>query len=165
MAQRGVNKVILIGNAGGDAEQRYFPDGGGVTNLTIATSETWKDRQTGEEKEKTEWHRLVFRDRGNYKLSDYAAEILKGAKIFVEGKLVTRKWQGQDGQDRYTTEIMVNEFQHLSPRQQGGQGAAPGGGAPPAQTPGQAAGPAPGAAPGRQPPPPVMDTFDDDIPF
>ena len=111
MASRGVNKVILVGNLGNDPETRFFPDGGAVTNASIATSETWRDKQTGEQKEKTEWHRVVFRDRGNYRLGQIAGEYLKkGSKVYVEGRLQTRKWQGQDGQDRYTTEIIVNEM-------------------------------------------------------
>ena len=123
MASRGVNKVILVGNLGNDPETRFFPDGGAVTNASIATSETWKDKQTGEQKEKTEWHRVVFRDRGNYRLGQIAGEYLKkGSKVYVEGRLQTRKWQGQDGQDRYTTEIVVNEMQMLDSRGAGGGG-------------------------------------------
>lgn len=123
MAARGVNKVILVGNLGNDPETRFFPDGGAVTNASIATSETWKDRQTGEQREKTEWHRVVFRDRGNYRLGQIAGEYLsKGSKVYVEGKLETRKWQDKSGQDRFTTEILVNEMQMLDARGAGGQG-------------------------------------------
>lgn len=105
MASRGVNKVILIGNLGNDPEIRYFPNGDGVTNFSIATSESWKDRNTGEPQERTEWHRIVIRG----KLAEIAKQYLrKGSKVFIEGKLRTRKWQGQDGQDRYTTEIVVD---------------------------------------------------------
>lgn len=120
MSARGVNKVIIVGNLGNDPETRFFPDGGAVTNASIATSESWKDKQTGEQKEKTEWHRAVFRDRGNYKLGAIAGEYLKkGSKVYVEGKLQTRKWQGQDGQDRYTTEVIVDQLQMLDSREQG----------------------------------------------
>lgn len=115
---RGINKVIIVGNLGNDPETRFFPDGGAVTNASIATSESWKDKQTGEQKERTEWHRAVFRDRGSYRLGQIAGEYLKkGSKVYVEGKLQTRKWQGQDGQDRYTTEVIVNELQMLDSRQ------------------------------------------------
>lgn len=122
MASRGVNKVILIGNLGNDPEVRYMPSGGAVTNITIATSESWRDKTSGEEKEKTEWHRVVFMG----KLAEIAGEYLKkGSKVYVEGKLQTRKWQDQSGQDKYTTEIMVDGFngvmQMLSGRQDGQQ--------------------------------------------
>lgn len=111
---KGVNKVILIGNLGNDPETRFFPDGGAVTNASLATSEEWKDKQTGEQKSKTEWHRVVFKDRGNYRLGQIAGEYLvKGSKVFVEGKLQTRKWQGQDGKDNYTTEIIAESMQML----------------------------------------------------
>lgn len=120
MASRGVNKVILIGNLGNDPEVRYMPSGGAVTNITIATSESWRDKTTGEEKEKTEWHRVVFMG----KLAEIAGEYLKkGSKVYIEGKLQTRKWQDQSGQDKYTTEIMVDSFngvmQMLSGKQDG----------------------------------------------
>lgn len=119
---KGVNKVILVGNLGNDPETRFFPDGGAVTNASIATSESWKDKQTGQQQEKTEWHRLVFRDRGNYRLGQIAGEYLKkGSKVFVEGKLQTRKWQNKEGVDQYTTEIIANEMQMLdSPAQSAG---------------------------------------------
>lgn len=107
---RGVNKVILIGHLGKDPETRYMPSGGAVTNITLATSETWKDKQTGQPQERTEWHRLVFFNR----LAEIAAEYLKkGSKIYAEGALRTRKWQDQSGQDKYTTEIVVGEMQML----------------------------------------------------
>jgi single-strand DNA-binding protein len=103
----GVNKVILLGNLGKDPEVRFMPNGGGVANLTIATSETWKDKQTGEQKEKTEWHRVVMFG----KLAEIAGEYLKkGSKVYIEGSLQTRKWQNQQGQDQYTTEIVVQGF-------------------------------------------------------
>ena len=102
---RGVNKVILVGNVGGDPETRYMPNGNAVTNVTLATSESWKDKQTGQQQERTEWHRVVFFGR----LAEIVAEyVRKGSQIYVEGSLRTRKWQGQDGQDKYTTEIVVD---------------------------------------------------------
>lgn len=110
---RGINKVILIGNVGKDPETRYMPSGGAVTNITLATSESWKDKNTGEKVEKTEWHRIVFFN----KLGEIAGEYLKkGSKVYVEGSLRTRKWQGEDGQDRYTTEIVGNVMQMLDSR-------------------------------------------------
>lgn len=110
---RGINKVILIGNLGRDPEVRYMPSGGAVANVTIATSESWKDKQTGELQERTEWHRVVFFNR----LGEIAGEYLrKGSKVYVEGSLRTRKWQDNNGQDRYTTEIVGNEMQMLDSR-------------------------------------------------
>ena len=122
----GVNKVIILGNLGKDPEVRFMPNGGGVANLTIATSESWKDKQTGEQKEKTEWHRVVMFG----KLAEIAGEYLKkGSKVYIEGALQTRKWQNQQGQDQYTTEIVVQGFngtmQMLDSR--GGSGASAGG--------------------------------------
>ncbi len=114
---RGINKVILIGNLGKDPETRYMPSGGAVTNITVATSESWKDKQTGEQQERTEWHRVVFFNR----LAEIAGEYLKkGSKVYIEGSLRTRKWQGNDGQDRYTTEIVAGEMQMLDSRGAGG---------------------------------------------
>ncbi|EKD74648.1 MAG: Single-stranded DNA-binding protein [uncultured bacterium] len=110
---RGINKVILIGNLGADPEVRYMPSGGAVSTISLATSETWKDKQTGDPQEKTEWHRIVFFNR----LAEIAGEYLrKGSKVFVEGRLQTRKWQDKTGQDRYTTEIVANEMQMLDAR-------------------------------------------------
>lgn len=107
---RGVNKVILIGNLGGDPEVRYMPSGGAVANITLATSEAWKDKQTGEQHDRTEWHRVAFFNR----LAEIVGEYLKkGSKIYVEGSLRTRKWQDKNGQDRYTTEIIASEMQML----------------------------------------------------
>ena len=121
MATRGVNKVILVGNLGQEPEHRVLPSGGGVTNISIATSESWKDKNTGEMQERTEWHRVVFFNR----LAEIAAEYLrKGSKVYVEGSLRTRKWQDQSGQDRYSTEVIANEMQMLGGRG-GGGGAAP----------------------------------------
>ncbi|ATF09129.1 single-stranded DNA-binding protein [Candidatus Enterovibrio altilux] len=113
MARRGVNKVILIGNLGNDPEVRHLPNGDTVANLAVATSETWRDKHTGENKEITEWHRVVMYRR----LAEIVNEYLKkGSKVYLEGRLQTRKWQGQDGQDRYTTEIIANEMQMLDSR-------------------------------------------------
>lgn len=116
MATRGVNKVILIGNLGLDPETRYMPSGAAVTNVRLATSETWKDKNTGEQQERTEWHRVVFFNR----LAEIAGEYMKkGSRVYVEGKLVTRKWQDKEGRDQYTTEIHAAEMQILSQREQG----------------------------------------------
>jgi single-strand DNA-binding protein len=176
---RGINKVIIVGNIGQDPEVKYMPSGGAVTNVSIATSETWKDKNTGQPQERTEWHRVVFFNR----LGEIAGEYLKkGSKVYVEGSLRTRKWQAQDGTDRYTTEIVASEMQMLDGRgdnagggnynqdQQYG-GAPQGGGAPaPQQRPAQAAAAAGGfggAAPAHSAPqqPAGFDSFDDDIPF
>ena len=166
MASRGVNKVILVGNCGSDPETKYLPSGGAVTNLSIATSETWKDKQSGQQQERTEWHRVVFFNR----LAEIAGEYLKkGSKVYVEGRLQTRKWQGQDGQDRYTTEIVANEMQMLDSRGGGDTGMGGGGQfnqAPAAQSQPQGQG---GSQPQQQPAggqaAPSFDDFDDDIPF
>lgn len=125
MASRGINKVILVGNLGNDPEHRMLPSGGAVTNISIATSETWKDKNTGQPQERTEWHRVVFFNR----LAEIAAEYLrKGSKVYVEGALRTRKWQDQQtGQDRYSTEIVANEMQMLDSRGGQGDGAMSGG--------------------------------------
>lgn len=175
MASRGVNKVILVGNMGQDPETRYLPSGGAVTNITLATSETWKDKTSGQQQERTEWHRVVFFNR----LGEIAGEYLrKGSKVYVEGSLRTRKWQGKDGQDRYTTEIVASEMQMLDSR--GGDSA--GGGQYQQQAPQQSAPQqqqrsapqqqasqqqyAPQQAPAApQPAPGGFDDFDDDIPF
>jgi single-strand DNA-binding protein len=116
---RGINKVILIGNLGKDPEVRYMSSGSAVANLTLATSESWKDKQTGEQQERTEWHNLVFYGR----LAEIAGEYLKkGSKIYAEGRLQTRKWQDKNtGTDRYTTEIIVNDMQMLDSRGASGQ--------------------------------------------
>lgn len=179
---RGINKVILIGNLGADPEVRYMPSGNAVTNVNLATSESWKDKQSGQMQERTEWHRVVFFNR----LAEIAGEYLrKGSKVYIEGSLRTRKWQGQDGQDRYTTEIVASEMQMLDGRggeggggyQQPSQGGgyAPQGGdmgygqpqqynqAPPQQAPRQQ--PAQQSTQQPQQPAPGFDDFDDDIPF
>lgn len=175
MASRGVNKVILIGNLGQDPEVRYMPNGGAVTNITLATSESWRDKQTNEMKEKTEWHRVVIFG----KLAEIAGEYLKkGSQVYIEGSLQTRKWQDQGGQDRYTTEVVVNiggSMQMLGGRNSGGGDNASQGGSwgqpqQPQQSqqfsgggsaPRQQAQQQPAAPQSNEPP---MD-FDDDIPF
>ena len=166
---RGVNKVIIVGNCGQDPETRFMPSGGAVTNLSIATSESWKDKTSGEPQERTEWHRVVLFNR----LAEIAGEyVKKGSKLYVEGSLRTRKWQGQDGQDRYTTEIVASEMQMLdsrggpggsggsggydSPQGSTGQGSAPK--SPNQQAPQQ-------QAPQQQAPQQQSGPFDDDIPF
>jgi single-strand DNA-binding protein len=177
MASRGVNKVILVGNLGNDPETRFFPDGGAVTNASIATSESWKDKQTGQMQERTEWHRVVFRDRGNFRLGQIAGEYLKkGSKVYVEGSLRTRKWQDQSGQDRYTTEIIADEMQMLdsrsagqgggydAPNEYGQQGAPARSGGAAGSRPPAAKSPAAGS-PSAEPPPGDFGNFDDDIPF
>lgn len=155
MASRGVNKVILVGNLGQDPEVRYMPNGGAVANLTLATSESWRDKQTGETKEKTEWHRVVLFG----KLAEVAGEYLrKGSQIYIEGKLNTRKWTDQAGVEKYTTEIHVNvggTMQMLGGKQDGGQGNKP------QQQGRQHQSQQSSPAPSNEPP---MD-FDDDIPF
>ncbi|ENA3458126.1 single-stranded DNA-binding protein [Yersinia enterocolitica] len=122
MASRGVNKVILVGNLGQDPEIRYMPNGGAVASITLATSESWRDKATGEQKEKTEWHRIVLFG----KLAEVAGEYLrKGSQVYIEGALQTRKWQDQSGQDRYTTEVVVNvggTMQMLGSKQGDSQG-------------------------------------------
>ncbi len=144
---RGINKVILVGNLGADPETRYMPSGGAVTNIRIATSESWKDKQTGDQQERTEWHSVAFFGR----LAEIAGEYLrKGSQVYVEGKLRTRKWQDKSGNDRYTTEVIANEMQMLGGRS--GAGAS----APSAPASSQAS-PMPAAE--------VAEDFDDDIPF
>ncbi|HSW15046.1 MAG TPA: single-stranded DNA-binding protein [Solimonas sp.] len=165
---RGVNKVILIGNLGKDPETRSFPSGDGIANATLATTESWKDKQSGEMKEATEWHNLVFPG----KLAEIAGKYLrKGSKIYVEGSIRTRKWQDKEGKDRYTTEIRVNDMQMLDGKPGGGTGAmgeergsyersgGGGGGYDQRSSGGGRAAPAPASAP--------MDAGfeDDDIPF
>ena len=160
---RGVNKVILVGNLGKDPEVRYSPNGGAVANITIATSESWKDKTTGEKQEKTEWHRVVFFGR----LAEIAGEYLKkGAQVYIEGRLQTRKWQDKEGKDRYTTEIVAGEMQMLGSRegrgapsefdQSGDEGRSSGASSSRA--------PATASSGGGKPSSPPSD-FDDDIPF
>jgi single-strand DNA-binding protein len=174
MASRGINKVILVGNLGNDPEIRYMPNGGAVANITIATSDSWRDKATGEQREKTEWHRVVLFG----KLAEVAGEYLrKGSQVYVEGQLQTRKWQDQNGQDRYATEVVVQGYngvmQMLGGRAQGGAAPAVGGQQPqqggwgqpqqPSQ-PQQYSAPKQQQAPQQQYNEPPMD-FDDDIPF
>ena len=110
---RGINKVILVGHLGADPETRYMPSGGAVTNISLATTRSWRDRESGEQQERTEWHRVVFFSR----LAEIAGEYLrKGRQVYIEGELRTRKWQDRDGNDRYTTEIVANEMQMLGGR-------------------------------------------------
>ncbi|MFN2308172.1 MAG: single-stranded DNA-binding protein [Gammaproteobacteria bacterium] len=147
---RGINKVILVGNLGKDPEVRYMPSGGAVANVTLATSESWKDKQTGEQKDRTEWHTVVFYQR----LAEIVGEYLKkGSQVYVEGSLRTRKWQDKSGNDRYTTEIIASEMQMLGSRGGGGGG----GGSSSAAYEGG----------GRDQAAPVggEEGFDDDIPF
>lgn len=155
MASRGVNKVILVGNLGQDPEVRYMPNGGAVANITLATSESWRDKATGEQKEKTEWHRVVLFG----KLAEVAGEYLKkGSQIYIEGKLNTRKWTDQAGVEKYTTEVHVNvggTMQMLGGKAEGGK---------PAQSGAQQSRPAQQSQPATQNNEPPMD-FDDDIPF
>jgi single-strand DNA-binding protein len=148
---RGINKVILIGHLGADPETRYMPSGGAVTNLRLATSESWKDKQSGEQQERTEWHRVAIFGR----LAEIAAEYLrKGSHVYIEGRLRTRKWQDNQGNERYSTEIVANEMQMLGGRS--------GMGEPPA-----AAVERGGEDTGRHAATaaPSADEFDDDIPF
>lgn len=159
---RGVNKVILVGNIGQDPEMKYMPSGNAVTNISVATSEQWKDKQTGHPQERTEWHRVVFFNR----LAEIAGEYLrKGSKVYVEGSLRTRKWRDQAGQDRYTTEIVASEMQMLDSQQNNSNAGYAGVPADaysqqqPARQPQQSYQPQ-GMAPAAGP-----DSYDDDIPF
>lgn len=189
---RGINKVILVGNVGSDPDMRYLPNGNPVINFSIATSESWKDKQSGEKQERTEWHRIVIFNR----LAEIAGEYLrKGSKVYVEGSLRTRKWQDQSGADKYMTEIIVSEMQMLDSKgsnagagfnnsnmgmqqnaqpnaqhQMGGQQQqaqpyqAPAASQPYQQAPQQQ--PSQGFSPSQAAPAPVaMDNFDDDVPF
>ncbi len=152
MASRGINKVIIVGNLGADPDVRYMPSGGAVTNISVATSETWKDKDTGQQQERTEWHKIAFFNR----LAEIAGEYLrKGSKVYVEGSLRTRKWQDKTGQDRYTTEIIANAMQMLDGR---GSGA----GAPMGQT--DSAPQSSSFAP-HESMEETNNNFDDDIPF
>ncbi|MEM7707384.1 MAG: single-stranded DNA-binding protein [Pseudomonadota bacterium] len=155
---RGINKVILVGNLGNDPDTRYTASGAAVSNLSVATSRSWRDKQSNEMREETEWHRVVLFGR----LGEIAAEYLrKGSKVYLEGRLQTRKWQDKQGQDRWTTEIIADEMQMLDSR--GGGGSAPfegGGGRPQQQR-----SPAPAGGQAQAPAGPPPDDFDDDIPF
>jgi len=149
-----VNKVILVGNLGRDPETRYMPDGAAITNVSLATTFAWTDKASGEKKEETEWHRIVFRGR----LAEIAGEYLKkGSQVYVEGRLRTRKWQDKDGQDRYSTEIRADVMQMLGRREGGGE---------PRAEPGERAAPksAEAKAPAKKPAG-KFDDMEDDIPF
>ena len=155
-----VNKVILIGNLGRDPETRYSADGAAITNIRIATTDSWKDKATGEKKEQTEWHTVVFFGR----LAEIAGEYLrKGRPVYVEGRLRTRKWQDKEGQDRYTTEIVADQMQMLGSRQ-GMGGGAPAGDYDDAAAPAPAPARSGGARPASKPAANIAD-MDDDIPF
>ena len=169
-----INKVILVGNLGRDPESRYMPDGGAVTNVSIATTDTWKDKTSGEKKEATEWHRVVFFNR----LAEIAGEYLKkGSQVYVEGRLRTRKWQDKEGQDKYTTEIVCDTMQMLGGRQGmgsagagegGGRGEGSGRGAERGEPSESRGGPPPEgrpAAAGAKKPAGKFDDMEDDIPF
>lgn len=155
---RGINKVILIGNLGNDPDVRYTSGGSAVANVSVATSETWRDKETGDQQERTEWHRIVFFGR----LAEIVSEYLrKGSKIYVEGRLQTRKWQDRDGNDRYTTEVVANEMQMLDSK--GGSGTFAGA---PAEAPKPRSAKAPtGPAPQDNAPGDKSEFVDDDIPF
>jgi len=157
---RGINKVILVGNVGTDPDVRYMPNGNAVTTLSVATSETWKDKQTGDKQERTEWHRVVCFNR----LGEIAGEyVRKGSKLYVEGSLRTRKWQDQQGQDRYTTEIVATDLQMLDTK--GGSSA---GGFDDSQSsapPQFQQAPKKAAAAQQQSAPDPFEELDDDIPF
>jgi single-strand DNA-binding protein len=157
---RGINKVILVGNLGADPDTRYMPSGKAVTNIRIATSESWKDKQTGDQQERTEWHSIVLYD----KLGEIAAEYLrKGSQVFIEGSLRTRKWQDKEGKDRYTTEIIARDMQMLGGRGGAGGGGGSGGGGGGGEEPRRSR---PAAQEERSSPPPADEGgFDDDIPF
>ena len=155
MARKGVNKVIVLGNLGQDPETRFMPNGNAVTSISVATSETWQDKQSGQTQERTEWHRVVFFNR----LAEIANEYLgKGSKVYIEGSLRTNKWQDQSGNDRYTTEIIASEMQMLDSKKDNGGGYN-------ANQQNQMAGR--NNQPEQQPssPSPASSEFEDDIPF
>jgi len=146
---RGVNKVILVGTLGADPDTRYTPSNAAVTNLSIATNESWKDKQSGEQKEKTEWHRVVMFNR----LAEIATEYLrKGSQVYIEGKIQIRKWEDKEGKDRWTTEVVANEMQMLGSRSSGSNSA-------PSSMEGSP------SSNVSAPKPQSSDDFDDDIPF
>lgn len=158
---RGVNKVTLIGNLGADPEVRYTAGGSAVANVRLATAESWRDKESGEQQERTEWHRIVFFSR----LAEIVGEYLKkGAQVYIEGRLQTRKWQDRDGNDRYTTEIVANEMQMLGGRGgAGGSSSGPDDSASGGSDVDSTTGTSQPAA--KNAPEPPMDDFDDDIPF
>ena len=151
---RGVNKATLIGNLGADPEIRYTNSGSAVANVRLATAESWRDKESGDQQERTEWHRVVFFGR----LAEIVEQYLrKGSQVYVEGRIQTRKWQDRDGNDRYTTEIVANEMQMLGGRGGGSGGGSGGGGADMDEPRNE--------APAKSPSEPPLDDFDDDIPF
>jgi len=151
---RGINKVIIVGNLGNDPEVRYANNGSAIANISVATTDSWKDKNTGEQQDRTEWHRVVMFNR----LGEIAGEYLKkGSQVYIEGRLQTRKWQDQSGQDRYTTEIVANEMQMLGGR---GDNMGSGGGY---QAPSQQSGSQGGQS--QSTPSQPSNDFDDDIPF
>jgi single-strand DNA-binding protein len=171
---RGLNKVMLIGNLGADPEVRYGASGSAITNVRLATAESWRDKETGDQQERTEWHRVVFFGR----LAEIAAEYLKkGSQVYVEGNIRTRKWTDKEGQEKYTTEIVANEMQMLGGRggmggggaspgfDEGGAGAGGGGGGAPRGGPRGGGARSGGGGGGRDQGGPPPDDFDDDIPF
>ena len=164
-----VNKVILVGNLGRDPETRFSPDGAAICNISLATTSQWKDKNSGERKEETEWHRVVFYNR----LAEIAGEYLKkGRSIYVEGRLKTRKWQDKEGQDRWTTEIVADQMQMLGSREDSGGGGGYGGGGysggrdrSEPREPATAGGPPASRGGGGRAPAQTFDDSDDDIPF
>lgn len=162
---RGVNKVILVGNVGGDPEVRYMPNGNAVANLSVATAESWKDKQTGDRQERTEWHRVVCFNKLGEIVSEY---VRKGTKLYVEGSLRTRKWQDQQGQDKYTTEIVASDIQMLDSRGSAGSSQFDNTAQPSYQDTSNNSQPNQGHT--QQPSPAVsqsagLDDLDDDVPF
>ena len=156
-----VNKVILVGNLGKDPETRYTPDGAAITNISLATTDTWKDKATGEKKEATEWHRVAFFG----KLAEIAGQYLKkGRPVYIEGRIRTRKWQDKEGQDRYTTEIIADQMQMLGSREGMGGPAQDDDGGAPSRAPASASAGGGRSAPAKKPPG-GFDDMDDDIPF
>src|SRR5947199_7934226 len=156
-----VNKVILVGNLGRDPETRYNPEGGAITNISVATTDTWKDKASGEKQERTEWHRVVFFNR----LAEIAGEYLKkGSQVYVEGSLRTRKWQDKEGKDRYSTEIRGDVMQMLGPRAGSGEPREPAGPRAEAKAAAEAKGAAEGK-PAAKKPAGKFDDMEDDIPF
>ncbi len=156
-----VNKVILVGNLGKDPETRYTPDGAAITNISLATTDTWKDKATGEKKEATEWHRVAFFG----KLAEIAGQYLKkGRPVYIEGRIRTRTWQDKEGQDRYTTEIIADQMQMLGSREGMGGPAQDDDGGAPSRAPASASAGGGRSAPAKKPPG-GFDDMDDDIPF
>lgn len=159
---RGINKVILVGNIGKDPETRYMPNGKAVTNFSVATSESWTDRTSGDKQERTEWHNVVLFE----KLAEIAAEYLrKGSQVYIEGSLRTRKWQDKEGKDRYTTEIVGRDMQMLGGRGGAGGGGDHAGGSSGRAAPERASSAPPAAEEGASSSPTGEGEFDDDIPF